>query len=78
MATVKITGAPLTIEDRLAVANGARVELAEEAPATIADGRAVVDPGPRLPGTPSTASRPRSARQGQQAGNRSFGRLSPV
>jgi hypothetical protein len=54
MTTVRITDAPLTIEDPLAVANGAQVEPAEEVPATIADGRAVVDRAPAA-GTPSTA-----------------------
>lgn len=43
MAAVRITDAPLTIEDSLAVANSAQVELAEGVRAKIADGPAVMD-----------------------------------
>lgn len=43
MATVTITDAPLGIEDLLAVADGARVELDDGTRARIAAGRAVVD-----------------------------------
>jgi histidine ammonia-lyase len=45
MAAVRITEAPRTIEDPLAVPT-ARAELAEEMPAKIADGRAVMDRAP--------------------------------
>ena len=47
MATVRITEAPLVIEDLLAVVDGARVELDGGTRARIAAGRAVVD-GPWL------------------------------
>ena len=43
MSTVTITDAPLSIEELLAVADGAPVELAPAARATIQAGRAVVD-----------------------------------
>ena len=43
MTTVTITGAPLAIEDLLAVVDGARVELDDGTRARIAAGRAVVD-----------------------------------
>src|SRR2546421_9618443 len=43
MATVRITEAPLAIEDLLAVVDGARVELDGGTRARIAAGRAVVD-----------------------------------
>jgi hypothetical protein len=69
-ATVKITGAPLTIEDSLAVANDAQVELAEGVRAKIADGPAVMDPGPRCRERRPRPHGPGRPRQGQQAGNR--------
>jgi histidine ammonia-lyase len=43
MAVVTITDAPLTIEELLAVAGGARIELSDDAGATIAASRAVID-----------------------------------
>ena len=43
MTTVTITGAPLAIEDLLAVVHGAQVELDDKTRARIAAGRAVVD-----------------------------------
>jgi histidine ammonia-lyase len=43
MGVVTITSAPLTIEELLAVADGAEVELGDDARATIAASRAVVD-----------------------------------
>jgi histidine ammonia-lyase len=43
MAVVTITDAPLTIEELLAVAGGAPIELGDDARATIAASRAVID-----------------------------------
>jgi histidine ammonia-lyase len=43
MSTVTITGAPLGLENLLAIVDGARVELAEDVRAAITASRAVVD-----------------------------------
>jgi uncharacterized protein len=70
MAAVRITDAPLTIEDSLAVANGAQVELAEGVRAKIADGPAVMDPGPGCRERRPRPHGPGRPRQRHQAGNR--------